>query len=441
MATIVDELILRFSLDPRQFNQGQQQVINQLQQLTQTARKSGGEVEESARKMADGFEKVTKEVLGLGAAFLGVSGLKQLVAGTIQTAAGLDIMTKAFNLNTEAMNRWQNVGRQFQVPVGVTQAAITNIASLQQQLRQGKVTPEALGAPSLWALAQITTSELANLDTYELLQRVAKGTREHPKDAAGLLAGTPFAPIMPTLMQPDLTDRLSKAETITKDMADNAERLHKAFIETVEEVEKFTNKQILGNAATLQFMNILTAIQAAAQGDLSVAKYVLGDIARQGQETEGGIMTAIRKSIYMPNMLKWAKGELQSVYQSGNYNRTPFEGPGRFPSELPPDYVPPPLPRRGRPNVGSYTSAEIDADIERNLTGSRGTGRWIAPYLGIPVRPGNAPEGFTRETNTTNHNTRTIGPINVYTQGGDPFAIGEAVRNAINVHENAGGAQ
>lgn len=324
MTTVVDELILKFSLDPKQFNQSQQQVINQLKKLEGTTKEVGSKVEDSAQRMVDGFSRVTKEVLGLGAAFLGVSGMKDLVVGTVQAAANLDLMTRAFNLSAEAMNRWQNVGRQFNVSGDTTMAAITNIASLQQQLRQGKVTPDALGQSSMFALAGVTTNELATMDTFELLHKVAGGARKDPKNMAGYLAGTPFAPLMPTLMQNDLNSRLGDALTQTKEMADNAERVRKAFVEAVEAVEKLTNKTILSSESMLQYMNIINAVKAATEGDLTVARYLLSQYAGQGGKLEGNTIDAIKKGIYIPAMRDWFFGPGDPMAGAQNRVRSAF---------------------------------------------------------------------------------------------------------------------
>jgi hypothetical protein len=76
--TVIDELVLSLSLDPTKFVKGQKESVAALQKMEEQAKKSGGETETAATKMAEGFERVTKEVLGLGAAFLGVPASKTL---------------------------------------------------------------------------------------------------------------------------------------------------------------------------------------------------------------------------------------------------------------------------------------------------------------------------------------------------------------------------
>lgn len=363
MATVIDQLIISLSLNATGFTQGQQQAIQQLRQFQSQATTSANSVQNSTQAMVNGFQNVTREILGLGAAFLGVSGLKDLVVGTVTAGANVDVLTKSINLNVEALNRWQNVGRQFGVTAEATAAAIGNIATLQQQLRQGKVGPEALGGPSLFALAGITTDELANLSPFDLLQRVAGGTRAHPADAAGLLAGTPFAPLQPQLQAPDLNKRLDESLTLTREQAKAAQDVRDQFVQLTELLEGRFNKALLENIQPIK--ELIEAIRKLAHGDFSGAQDLNVKLGGQADEGLHGIGSWIWGMLSKPGNLP-ATGQGSPLMSSG-------DGGGGLP-----------LPR-GRPFSGAYSASDVSADAERGNTGNRGTGRWIAPYLNTPI--------------------------------------------------------
>jgi hypothetical protein len=149
--TVIDELVISLSLNANNFNAQQQQAINTLKKFEQQATTTATNTERGAQKMVDGFSRVTKEVLGVGAAILGVNGLKDLAVNLTQVAAAGERMSEAFELDPEMLNKWQGflqvVGNQ---DFGTTTASLTALAGAIQQYRatlKGPFAdPETLGA-------------------------------------------------------------------------------------------------------------------------------------------------------------------------------------------------------------------------------------------------------------------------------------------------------
>lgn len=157
MATTIDELVISLSLDARNFNAQQHQAVNNLRKLEQQAATSGTNTERAAQKMVDGFSRVTKEILGVGAAILGVNGLKDLAVNLAQVAAATGRMAEALELDPEMLNKWQGflraVGNQ---DFGTTTASLGALSKAVQEFRLTQRGP--LGGENLAWLARMGIS-------------------------------------------------------------------------------------------------------------------------------------------------------------------------------------------------------------------------------------------------------------------------------------------
>lgn len=393
MATVVDELILKFSLDPTNFDKGQKKTVDSLRKLEEDARTAGKGVEDSGQKMVDAFGRVTREVLTLGAAFLGVSGLKELVVGTVTAGANLDVMSKALNANIEMMNRWQNVGRQFGVAAETTGAALANIITLQQQLREGKVGPDALGLNSLFALAGVTNQDLLG-DTGALLEKIHKGTIAHPADAAGLLSTTPFAALQPSLQTPDLNKRLEEGLTLTREQAKAAQDVRDEFVKLTELLEGRFNKALLDNIRPIK--ELIEAIRKVASGDFSGAQAIDEKLGAQAHEGLSGIGNWLWGFMTPHNLA--APGTPASMGATGG-------GGGGFGGAGGGATMPMPRSSRGAPPVGG--AWDFDSDY---AAAAGHPGRWTAPYLAVQSMRGEAggAAGFGNFGSVTHDNSRAI---------------------------------
>lgn len=393
MTTVVDELILKFSLDPSQFNRAQQQTVTQLRQFEQQARSAGSGVEDSAQRMTDGFSRVTKEILGLGTAFLGVSGLKDLVVGAVQSGSALHNQAQALNVATEAANRYavatQRAGGSYEAGL----QTFNQIAIKLQQLKSGAVGPEALGEPWLQALG-LTANQFDPAHPEQFIDAVVRGAHARPDRRAAIMEGTGLGALMPLANRDDYQKILSDSLVLTDHLADNAEKARDAFAAALVDVSKIVAALTLSDDSTKGMVRVAMAISAAARGDWGALEALGNDVnVNLGNQAQKG----------KEELLQWGWDKIRGAFGGGATPAgSPLVSSGDGGADMP-------VPRFRRPNAGSYTSADVDADVERNATGGVGTGKWIAPYLNTPMRHGSAEaNGFGNFGSVTQDNSSAI---------------------------------
>lgn len=449
--TVVDDLILRFSLDPTNFNRGQQQAIASLQKLEEEARKSGGAVEDSAKKMADGFERVTKEVLSLGAAFLGVNGLKDLAVSTVQTAANLGVLATATNTSSEALNRWQNAARHVGIGADQTGAAISGLIVKLQQFQAHQITPEGLGLRAMQSLTNngITQADLQPENVENLLLKLAKGVKANPSRAAGLTAEIPGgSALLPLLQRQDLEALLARSQSITNEQIAAAQRIRDIFVDTAIKIETAVNKLL--PSAEGPAAGIGRGIGQLAEGD---PRGFLTIDSNTGSGALGRWIGQHNPFISKPDagnfnegtaaLSAWISQNVGGFNQITAANDAYHGGRGGHGAGLAVDFT---LNKGASAEQYALTAAGLNRSglglkaINEFAPGS--SAGWTAPHMHVQFRDREAAEAFARDHPSGGDTKNVTNNITVHTQpGADAHAIGAAVGHAVNAPEAQGGAQ
>jgi len=376
MTTIVDELVLRFSLDPTNFDRGQKKTIEGLRKLEEDARTAGKGVEDSGQKMVDAFSRVTKEVLGLGAAFLGVSGLKDLVVKTVGNQDALGKTASLLDVNSEALNRWINAVRLAGGTAAGAQSSISALVTAFGRYATGQAQPGEMGLAALGALnPTVNWQGLFQSGNWEKFLLTLSGSlQRNPAAAPGvrraLAQDIPGVgdDLMLLLQQgPDVVKaRLAEAQTVTEEQLKAARHISEEFTRLSLALEEAVNR-------------MTPQIESWAVGFARGATQVVKDPVRGAGSGAAGIMEPVLNAIGAGE--RWLLGQ----------------GGAQPTSDVP-------LPR-GRP----YMAAQVAEDAERGDTGSRGTGRWIAPYLNVPLYHETLEAGgFGQYRDVNNDNSQAI---------------------------------
>lgn len=109
MATVIDALVITLGLDPRDFTEGQKKAAGSIVDFSRQSGKAAKDVESHSKLVEASYRRVRNEVLALGAALLGVSGIKQLVQSLTTTDAAAGRLSANLNISTESLTRWQGV--------------------------------------------------------------------------------------------------------------------------------------------------------------------------------------------------------------------------------------------------------------------------------------------------------------------------------------------
>ena len=106
MANVIDSLIVTLGLDPSAFKKGSKDIVDTSKKTVDEVVKGGKTIEESAKKTADSIGKVTREVLGLYAVFVGARGIKEFIGDLVGADAALGRFSRNLNTSPQTLYAW-----------------------------------------------------------------------------------------------------------------------------------------------------------------------------------------------------------------------------------------------------------------------------------------------------------------------------------------------
>ena len=107
MPTIADEFIVRLGLDPTSFRAGAEEAERLFNKTKDAARKSGKQMEESNKTLAETFNVVKRELIGFYAAMLGGRAIKEFIGDTTEAAASLGRFAQNIGAMPEQVVGWE----------------------------------------------------------------------------------------------------------------------------------------------------------------------------------------------------------------------------------------------------------------------------------------------------------------------------------------------
>lgn len=136
MPTVVDELVVKLGLDPKDFVSGQKKATDALRKTKEAAKEGSKEVSEGAGDMLKAFGGLQGKLLGIAALFTGGLGLtefsKKMAAATTQTT----YLARQVGVSAQALETWEGAGAK----VGATAGEIAgSIANMNKQLLAGQL--------------------------------------------------------------------------------------------------------------------------------------------------------------------------------------------------------------------------------------------------------------------------------------------------------------
>ncbi len=143
MGTIIDSLIVALKLDPSDYKKGAKEIGDTSKKTTDEVVKGGKSIEESSKKAADSISKVTREVLGLYAVFVGARGIKEFVADLIGADAALGRFSRNLNTSPQTLYAWGAAAERVGGSSEATAATFERIGKALYDLhRNGQALPK-----------------------------------------------------------------------------------------------------------------------------------------------------------------------------------------------------------------------------------------------------------------------------------------------------------
>jgi Phage tail lysozyme len=207
MATIIDALLVTLGLDSSGLKKGAAEAGQAQEKIEKDANKAGAsrkkrdaessaalkkqsseeskaakEREAMAKRTADGLSKLRNEVLGVAAAFFGMSAVTNFGEKLIGADANLSRLSGTLGVSEEDLKSWEGAASEFNVSAQQMEGTFRTINKFQQGLKSGEAG--AISALDAYAKAlqigggTINTGKLTDKDlsSQEVLLELAKET-------------------------------------------------------------------------------------------------------------------------------------------------------------------------------------------------------------------------------------------------------------------------
>jgi hypothetical protein len=148
-ATVLDELVVKLGLDPKEFDEGQKKAAAAWLKARDAHAKAAKEMESRSKAVAQGLSKVRNEVLALGAALLGAAGIEQFISKMTRADAATGRLARQLNISASDLSAWQGAAEHVG---GTAEGMAGSLTSLSDQMQQLATTGNAGIVPYLRAL-------------------------------------------------------------------------------------------------------------------------------------------------------------------------------------------------------------------------------------------------------------------------------------------------
>lgn len=149
MATVIDQLVVKLSLDDVEFQKGEKRVAKGLIDTKKKTETVGKNIAADGKKGAEFFGQLEKAALKFFAVLTTGRGLADFTRTVIATGATFDRMSKNLGTGADTLSRWAGAVRQ---SGGTTEGFLGTMQGLSQSLTELKLTGNTGILPYLQAL-------------------------------------------------------------------------------------------------------------------------------------------------------------------------------------------------------------------------------------------------------------------------------------------------
>lgn len=243
MAThILDAFLVTFGLDTSDFEEGERDIHDRTRRLREEQRRSFTEIEHLGKKTGEAIKGLSRDVIGLGLAFMGARSITGMISGMMTGAASADRFGERIGVATEKVYAWRKAAQTMGGSPEEGDAALQAIQNAKMGYRMGNLSPDQAAA---FGRLGISGNDFSNGSADFILQKLAgaKGKMD-PQLYASLLQqiGLPASTIN-FLMQgkeavDDLIGKYAANTSEMENLAKAQEDLQKAMVELQDTLTK-----------------------------------------------------------------------------------------------------------------------------------------------------------------------------------------------------------
>jgi hypothetical protein len=243
MAThILDAFLVTFGLDTKEFEEGERDIHDRTRRLREEQRRSFNEIEHFGKKTGEAIKGLSRDVIGLGLAFMGARSITGLISNMMTGAAVADRFGQTLGMNAKQVWAWRMAMKSVGGETAEGDAALSAVQRAKMGYRMGTISPDEAAA---YGRLGISGNDLRNSDAGSILQKLgdAQGKMD-PQLYASLLQqiGLPASTIYFLQQGKDSVDKLLRQfEADAKgqeDLAKEQEQLQKSMTELTTTIQK-----------------------------------------------------------------------------------------------------------------------------------------------------------------------------------------------------------
>lgn len=232
---VLEAFIIKFGLDSSGYEEGERDINERSRRIREDQGRLFSDIEDAGKKTGQAIKGLSREVVGLGLAFMGARSITGLITGMMTGAASADRFGERIGVATQKIYAWRKASVTMGGEQGDGDAALAAVQNIKMGLFTGQPDTQALG---VLARLGISAGDLRNGDAGSILQKLAgaKGNMD-PQLYASLLQqiGLPASTINFLMQGKESVDALieqyaansSEMESLAKEQ----EKLQKAMVD------------------------------------------------------------------------------------------------------------------------------------------------------------------------------------------------------------------
>jgi hypothetical protein len=239
---IIDAFLVKFGIDRSEYNDGVRDITDGNKRLREGSKKTFDEMEHLGRKTGESIKGVTREVIGLGLAFMGARSITGFLGNMATGAASADRFGKTLGMSIQQVWAWRQAMKSVGGDIGDGDAALQAVQNAKSGFKFGTMAPDQQAA---YGRLGVSGGDLRNADAGAILSKLSGAAdKMDPQVYASLLQqiGLPQSTIYFLQQGKDSVDKLLKQyEANSKDAetaAKQSEELQKQMAELNTQLTK-----------------------------------------------------------------------------------------------------------------------------------------------------------------------------------------------------------
>ncbi|NML93807.1 phage tail tip lysozyme [Novosphingobium olei] len=167
---VIDEFVTIFRLKLDDFKSGAREIDDESRKLKDGQKKTFDAIEQSGRKAGETIKGVTREVVGLGLAFMGAKSITGFLANMAAGAASADRFGQMIGMSVKQIWAWRSAMKGFGGAAGDADSSLQRIQSAKMQYQRGQMGPQE---QNQWGMLGITGNDLRTGSAGDILQKLA----------------------------------------------------------------------------------------------------------------------------------------------------------------------------------------------------------------------------------------------------------------------------